>query len=621
MMREINKTKTRACYRLIAKLNQAFAKGKILMLIAFLTLVVGRQKSHAQVYVNGNYAVAAGDTVSIFSSDLTFGPNASITVNGVWLIASSQIELHSTATLTGTGTVVLDERSSFTIGSTALSDATVELDGKNMLLDCNVELKNTSNLDLVNSGLSLGKDFDFVSDDAHVILGNQDLTFASTATVSGYTENRYLVTDGSGAMVKQGLSGAFTFPVGATEGTLTTQDYTPARLTNTGTADAYSVRVDQTVSSDNSTGVNDVSREWEITEGTAGGSNVKVELQHNTSTEEASFSNSTSYVANYIGTAPNIDGGNESINEWDMNRASIDAGTATGVLTSGTALSNASIQDRTFTSFTNTLFTVLSNDDKCLSAKVYLQGALLQSSNSTMTDSLRVRNLIPLTEPYTSLSGFSHAGSGGGETTTTSVLSTSGNNAIVDWVILDLIDKSSNTTITESRSVLLQRDGDVVSTLGDDAMCFSGLSNDSFYIGIRHRNHLPIQTSAVHNIAGNFPSIDFNTVSVYGSNSLVSINGVKAMWAGDANTDSKVIISGVDEDESPVFNGVTNHPSNPFSSSTFVYEEYSPLDINMDGDVIYTGVKNDTAPIINNVVAHPGNAFKILTYQIKNTRP
>ena len=58
-----------------------------------------------------------------------------------------------------------------------------------------------------------------------------------------------------------------------------------------------------------------------------------------------------------------------------------------------------------------------------------------------MRDDLRAQGLIPLNEPYTSLSNFQHKGSGGKEITTSQMLSVSGSNAIVDWVFVEVRDK------------------------------------------------------------------------------------------------------------------------------------------------------------------------------------
>ena len=95
--------------------------------------------------------------------------------------------------------------------------------------------------------------------------------------------------------------------------------------------------------------------------------------------------------------------------------------------------------------------------------KVFLGGAF---TGTLMRDELRAKNLLPLIEPYSSPelvgTGFTHVGGGGNESTTSSVFSTTGANAIVDWVFVELRNPASASAVVATRSALLQRDGDIV---------------------------------------------------------------------------------------------------------------------------------------------------------------
>lgn len=85
-----------------------------------------------------------------------------------------------------------------------------------------------------------------------------------------------------------------------------------------------------------------------------------------------------------------------------------------------------------------------------------------------MNDVLRTLvnpNGFPLTEPYTAL-GFTSTGGGGGETINATVLTTTGNDAIVDWVFVQLRSSTDNTSVQYTRCALVQRDGDVVDVDG-----------------------------------------------------------------------------------------------------------------------------------------------------------
>lgn len=128
-----------------------------------------------------------------------------------------------------------------------------------------------------------------------------------------------------------------------------------------------------------------------------------------------------------------------------------------------------------------------------LELKTMLKGNYDMGSG-LMKDDLRQNNFIPLTEPYTSI-GYTHVGGGGGETIAASVLITPGNDAIVDWVVLELRSGTDPTTIIATRSVLLQADGDVVDTDGTSPVAILNIPSGSYYVAIRHRNHLGTMTA------------------------------------------------------------------------------------------------------------------------------
>ncbi|MBK8497803.1 MAG: hypothetical protein IPL52_03035 [Flavobacteriales bacterium] len=67
------------------------------------------------------------------------------------------------------------------------------------------------------------------------------------------------------------------------------------------------------------------------------------------------------------------------------------------------------------------------------------------SGTGLMGDALRVAGMLPTVEPYTGL-GYTHVG-GGGETTTVQILAVTGNNAIVDWVVVELRDVGDPATV------------------------------------------------------------------------------------------------------------------------------------------------------------------------------
>ncbi len=138
-----------------------------------------------------------------------------------------------------------------------------------------------------------------------------------------------------------------------------------------------------------------------------------------------------------------------------------------------------------------------------------------------MSDSLRIFNFIPSTEPY-SFPPFNKpqiAGLGG-ETISTSILAVTGNNAIVDWIFLELRASSNSSTIVATKRALLQRDGDIVSHVdGMSPVFFSGITAGNYYVSVKHRNHLGVMTSNAMMLNACGTTIDFTTSAPVWTNS------------------------------------------------------------------------------------------------------
>ena len=115
------------------------------------------------------------------------------------------------------------------------------------------------------------------------------------------------------------------------------------------------------------------------------------------------------------------------------------------------------------------------------------------SGTGLMNDGLRTAGLIPTTEPYTAL-GFTTVGYQSIRTIPQAVLNVSGNNAIVDWVWVELRNATTPTTVLAARPALIQRDGDVVELDGIKPVAM-GIANGSYKVVLRHRNHMGVMTA------------------------------------------------------------------------------------------------------------------------------
>ena len=226
-----------------------------------------------------------------------------------------------------------------------------------------------------------------------------------------------------------------------------------------------------------------------------------------------------------------------------------------------------------------------------VSARVMLDGAF-NTGNGLMNDGLRAAGLLPLSEPYTAL-GYDHT-AGGGEQTSAPVLAVTGNNAVVDWVVVELRDPLEPSGILATRSALLQRDGDVVDMDGTSPVGFN-LPAGSYRVAIRHRNHLGAMTAAPIALSATAATIDFTSSSTatWGTDARKNNNGVMTLWAGDTTFDGQVKYVGNGNDRDPILIAIGG--STPTNTVNGVY---AATDVNMDGAIKYVGNGNDRDPIL-----------------------
>lgn len=225
-----------------------------------------------------------------------------------------------------------------------------------------------------------------------------------------------------------------------------------------------------------------------------------------------------------------------------------------------------------------------------LNIKAFLAGPY-NSTTGVMNDGLRSNGLIPLMEPYTGLS-YVHV-KGGGETIEASVLLTTGSDAIIDWVFLELRNALDDTEVLATRSALVQADGDIVDVDGTSAVEFASRP-DSYYISVQHRNHLNIMSFAPVAFGDTPLSVDFSdgSTDTYGIEAQVDIAGTKALWQGDVMDDGAVIYTNANNDRDPILVAIGGSvPTNTVSG-------YAQSDVNMDGETKYTNANNDRDPIL-----------------------
>ena len=150
-------------------------------------------------------------------------------------------------------------------------------------------------------------------------------------------------------------------------------------------------------------------------------------------------------------------------------------------------------------------------------ARVFLEGAY---NSGSMTTYLYTNGYIPTTSPYSEDSR-----------TVSSVPANA-----TDWVLMQLRATASGTEII-SKSIFLRDDGYIINENSNTQITLD-VPEGNYYIVIKHRNHLGVMSSELHNLrSGTSTTYDFtsDTLNYYGEEAADLGSLVYGMFAGDAN--------------------------------------------------------------------------------------
>ena len=256
-----------------------------------------------------------------------------------------------------------------------------------------------------------------------------------------------------------------------------------------------------------------------------------------------------------------------------------------------------------------------------------LYGAIVgNGGGNLMRDDLRQIGLVPTSEPFTDLFHFYHAGRGGGESILPSQLNVTGDDAIVDWVFLEVRDPATPNSVLSTVSALLQRDGDIVNIDGGDVIYFPELREGTYFVAVRHRNHLGFMSAKSWYLSStNVPILDFTdlTTDVNGGISSGRIhNGIRTQWPGDMNGDRKIIYQGPFNDVFFLFSRVLSDANNTGFLANYISTGYDMHDMNLDGKIIYQGPQNERAMLLyHTILSHPDNDSFLANFIVSEKLP
>ena len=143
-------------------------------------------------------------------------------------------------------------------------------------------------------------------------------------------------------------------------------------------------------------------------------------------------------------------------------------------------------------------------------------------------------------------------------------------------MLVELRSPSDATRILATRAALVQRDGDVVDMDGVSPVLFVGQNPGSYYVVVGHRNHLRVMTAGPVTVNMTSTLLDFTNPNTptYGTYAQATVGTVRALWAGDANTNNQVIHAGPNNDQNAVLTRVLTDPGNPSGNTNYVVTGY-----------------------------------------------
>jgi hypothetical protein len=271
-----------------------------------------------------------------------------------------------------------------------------------------------------------------------------------------------------------------------------------------------------------------------------------------------------------------------------------------------------------------------------VSAKIFLQGSYNTSTGyhkNVTTAWASVLNATSgggLAQPYNISAFGSYAGT---ESVSTGYFTSDNgcNKDIVDWVLVELRDATTPSTIVARRAAFVREDGIVVDLDGVSPVTFKNyLSSGSdfttagnYYLAIRHRNHLGVRSAATLSLnGGSVATYDFTTAQsqAYQNASITSNAAMKelgsnkfGMWGGNANGNNSSRATGGSTLNDYLFLINTALGGN---IAVIVPNVYNTADMNMDGTIRASGGQaiNDYLFLINLVLG--GNIAVILTQHL-----
>lgn len=418
----------------------------------------------------------------------------------------------------------------------------------------NVEMsKNGGDVVLLGENMSIAGALNFNGDDTRIVTGAQSLILPTSADITGVDANEYVATTGVGRLIKS-VSGNAT--VNLEVGDLV--NYTPVSSAVTGTTYTAATLGGRAIIAPSLTAkyadASDyINREWQVAAtGIAGYANTMT----------------GTYVAgDVVGMSSLVKGATFHTADWRFDGSNSGAST----VIASTTNTDVRLSGLNFFGKAN--------------LKAYLAGAL--PSGTTMTTTLN--SILPTSSPY-SLAPFNAPA-----VTAPSIPATA-----TDWILIEVRDASTPSTVISQTSGFILNNGSIVSYDGTPLRLKNAVA--SGHIALRHRNHLGIRTATALDLVNPPVLKDFSlgTGEAYTNGALSNANmrlvgSVYTLWSGNANSNTNVRYLGPSNDNSAILTALSGVTGAVITGPS----AYVPSDLNMNAVVRYLGPSNDNSALLN----------------------
>ncbi|MCK5147571.1 hypothetical protein KAR48_12510 [bacterium] len=197
--------------------------------------------------------------------------------------------------------------------------------------------------------------------------------------------------------------------------------------------------------------------------------------------------------------------------------------------TSGTEATSTTVKFEGITSYSQ--FIIGKEEGVRIQTKIFLEGPYDSETNEMYTSLT-----VPTTSPYSE------------DARTVSSIPAD----IVDWVLVELRSTVDGSAVV-SKSAFLHKDGRIVADDGTTSYIEMEASADDYFIVIKHRNHLAVESDEVHTLStGSSTPYDFTVDAstaydkYYGGDAAILETGIYGMYGGDSNQSG--IVTNSDKD-------------------------------------------------------------------------